>query len=293
LILNHIAAEALEYGLHRPSLGTKSSISRFLSNLEFKWIPIFEEYTFGILLRRLVSFGVCNSMEIGEYQRRMALGSYNVFLIPDGVNTAELPLTNAPNFKEELCLFFLKGANTFATYNGLDRVLDGMKMYKGDIKITLEIFGNELEYEKKLIEDFGLESTVKLRSYLSSKQLTEVLDRFHMGVGSFGVHRKGVQSNSSIKSREYFARGIPFIYGHMDPDFSEDEIAKKYCLEFPGDDSPVDFEKAIAFLVEVRKDKGFGEKMRQFAASKLDYKVKMAGLKQIIERKSLNLKNPN
>ena len=97
------------------------------------------------------------------------------------------------------------------------------------------------------------------------------------------MHRKCIISNTTIKSREYFARGIPFIFGHHDPDISDNAEAKPFFREFPADESMIDFEKIVNWYNALEKIPEHNNKMRNFAKQHLDYKVKMKKLVLILE----------
>ena len=62
---------------------------------------------------------------------------------------------------------------------------------------------------------------------------------------------KGIYWSSELKSREYLARGIPFITG-IKLDIS-DVIDQEVFIEFPNDESILDIERIVDFYDSVYK----------------------------------------
>jgi hypothetical protein len=273
LVFNHVSAETKEIKLYKS--GSITTISRFLSNLEFKWIPILNDYVFGFFVRRNVLGGVVNSHEIARHQQKLAWGKYKTMVIGDGVDVSNFTPRKTPDFNGKIAMFFLKGASSDALYNGIDRLIKGMLNYTGNCSISLTIYGSDLAYESRLIKELHAEHIVTLKPFLSKKELDAELDQYHLGIGQLAVHRKGLKSNTTIKTREYFARGIPFIYAHHDIDISESPEAIKFCLQFPADESCIDLDKVEEFLGKIYADENVALKMNEFAKHHLDYVFKM------------------
>ena len=71
--------------------------------------------------------------------------------------------------------------------------------------------GSELPLYKKLVEEYGLERRVRFYGFLSGEPLSQVYNRADIAVSCLGMYRKGMDRESSLKSREYSARGLPII----------------------------------------------------------------------------------
>ena len=285
-IFEHLCIEEFELKLHAKENPFGIKPSKFLSWLEYNAIPLWREKMYGRFIRRHAKLGICNSEDIAIFQTKKGGGKYKCIIGGDAVDVISFPLSERLHFKDELRLIFLKGANTNAYYNGLDRVFEGLKNYKGDMKIQLFVLGLNTEYEKKLSKQFGiLYSKVFFPGFIHGEELNNFFNSMHLGVSQFGIHRKGLNSNSTIKSREYIARGLPTIVGHNDPDFND--TAKDFLLQFPNDDSAIEMEKVIEFANKTLSDPELPQKMRRYAEKYLDYEVKMKKLYQIL----LDLKN--
>ena len=131
-----------------------------------------------------------------------------------------------------------------------------------------------------MAKDLKLEDNVAFIGFMNGSVLDDLFDRSHIAVGSLGMHRLGMIEGSTLKAREYCARGIPFLYGCFDPDFSDDF---PYIMKVPGDENPIDIEEIIRFAEKVYSDPEHHIKMRAYAKERLDWSVKMKRLKEFCD----------
>ena len=150
-------------------------------------------------------------------------------------------------------------------YHGYDRLLKGVKNYYtsgGKRKIEIHFVGVFLESTKKLTEDLGLNDIV----YFHGKQFGEALDELYnnadLGIGALAHHRVGMFAGSSLKTKEYFAKGLPFIYGWKEPAFDE---TYPYAHRIELCETPIDMNDIIKFFDSIKNDSEMLEKMRRFA----------------------------
>ena len=284
VFFEHLTNETQEIKLYRLENKFKLKLSSILSYLEYYYFPLFREWFYGPRIRKKAGFGICNSEEIANLQRKIADNIYKIYIIGDSANTDAYPEHKSPVLNDSFQMVFLKGAKTSALYNGIDRIYKGIANYKGEFKLHLHILGNDLNYEESLLLEYPLiKNKIIFHNFISGKELDILFESFHLGVSQFGMHRKCIISNTTIKSREYFARGIPFIFGHHDPDISDNAEAKPFFREFPADESMIDFEKIVNWYNALEKIPEHNNKMRNFAKQHLDYKVKMKKLVLILE----------
>lgn len=273
IIFEHVTAEMPETRLYAKSNPFKWTLSDVLGRVEFMYLPMLQEWLYGGRIRRNAFFGICNSGSIAEYEDRVSGKTYIELISGDAVNTADYEL-RVPKLNDgEFNMLFLKGAVTEADFNGLDRILRGMANYKGELKLKFYLFGTNLETEKKLAKKLGIETMVQFGDFIDKKGIDELVNQMHIGLSAMGVHRKGIDSTTTIKSREYFARGLPFVYGHKDPDLSGKPELKEFCLELEANDEAVNFEDVMDWY-ENASSKNY-QSMREYAVNELDYKVKM------------------
>lgn len=286
VFFEHVTSELFEIKLHSKVHPFKLKLSNLLSRMEFYYMPVFQEKFYGKRIRQKAIFGICNSSDIAEYENGVCNNSYIKIINGDSVNTESFQMKKGfPNdgiFK----MVFLKGASTNADFNGLDRVFKGLAAYKGHTKIKFYLYGRNLISEKIIIDELNIRDKVVSGDFIGQSEIDELVDEMNIGISALAVHRKGLKATTTIKSREYFARGLPFIYGHKDPDLSDSAELKSACLELEANDQPVDFEKVIRWYDQIDKTT-VSESMRNFAKKNLDYKVKMKRIVDLLS-KSIN-----
>jgi hypothetical protein len=64
-------------------------------------------------------------------------------------------------------------------------------------------------------------SNVKFHGPLFHQELRELSVKMDFGIGTLALHRKKMQEASPLKTREYGAWGLPFIYAYQDTDLPE------------------------------------------------------------------------
>lgn len=162
-----------------------------------------------------------------------------------------------------------------AFWHGYDRVIKGMyEYYKKNSKKEVYYHcvgeGPELENLKNLVKELKLEKYVIFHGTKTGEELDEIVDTCDIAIGSLGMHRTGLEYGSTLKLREYCARGIPFVYGYNDPDFNNFE----YSLKIENDETPVNIEKVIEFYDSI-KNENYIEEMRKYAEENLTWDIKM------------------
>ncbi|MDI9392451.1 MAG: glycosyltransferase family 4 protein [Synergistota bacterium] len=197
----------------------------------------------------------------------------------NGVCVADVPLRKAPEFRDGKLDLLCVGK--IADWHGIDRLIKGMAE-SGTENIRLHIVG-EGQGIKNLIgtvQSHGLEERVIFHGFKTGNQLDSMFDKCHIGIGSLGIHRKGLAETAELKVREYCARGFPFINSASDKDFPPDF---RYRLQVPPGEGPVDVGIVRAFAEEVFKEENHPSAMRSFALEKLDWKVRMKELAGFFE----------
>lgn len=161
----------------------------------------------------------------------------------------------------------------FGFWHGYDRMIEGLGRYyqtsgiHRDIKFYIVGYGNEKianEYQM-LIEKYNLEKHVILTGKRTGQELADLYNKCDIGVDSMGRHRSNVYYNSSLKGKEYLAKGLPIISGvRTELDNIKDF---NYYLRVPADDSPIDIDNVISFYDSIYKDKNnieISEYIRRF-----------------------------
>lgn len=206
-------------------------------------------------------------------------------VVSNGISTSSTPFAPVKKFdNSELVMVFV--ASSFSPWHGLDRLLEGLKLYSGDVCIRLYLIGdldneyidtiNELDKEQVSIEVLG-------RKY--GDELNTIYNKSNLAISSLALHRNGLSEACVLKTREYIARGIPFVYGYSDSDLDGSE---DFALRIQSNDSPVDISKIIKFVKQSSENNLISHSERNFALEKLDWKNKVVLFSNFINELKLD-----
>ena len=135
-----------------------------------------------------------------------------------------------------------------------------------------------------MINKYKLNEKVFLLGPKFNKELDEIYNQCVIGLDSMGRHRSGVFYNSSLKGKEYTAKGLMIVSG-VNTEFDYDENYK-YYYRIPADDSPMDIESVVKFYEECTREKDLKEiqkKIVEYARKHFDFDVSMRPIIDYIE----------
>ncbi len=189
--------------------------------------------------------------------------------------------------------FVLLSVANVAFWHGYDRVLRGMHDYyknnpKREVYYNCVGDGPELENLKKLARELKLEKYVIFHGTKVGDELEEIVDTSDVAIGSLGFHRIELKGGSPLKSREYCARGIPFVIAYDDQDFPK---SFPYVFKIPSDESPVDINKVVEWYEKlIYSHPEYSIDMRKYAEEHLSWDAKMKPVIEVIEQIALQKK---
>jgi len=174
----------------------------------------------------------------------------------------------------------LIGVANLMDYHGYDRIIEAMSkklLNQNNMKVDIEfhIVGPSTIALSKLkmdVERRNLSKYVIFHGQKTGKDLDYIFNKCHIAVGSLAWHRINVTQASNLKSREYMARGIPFIYAAKDQGLPENY---PYALKVPLSDAPINFEEVFDFAKKCYENIGFERQMREFARHEWTWSVVM------------------
>ena len=103
--------------------------------------------------------------------------------------------------------------------------------------------GEPVRDYKRIVREYGLEKNVVFYGMKYGAELDDIYDQCDIGVEALGWHRTNVTLSSSLKSKEYAAKGLPFITG-----CTLDAMNEEYFVHHVHyDESLVDMTDVIAF----------------------------------------------
>ncbi|MGH2083155.1 glycosyltransferase [Aerococcus urinaeequi] len=177
------------------------------------------------------------------------------------------PINN--NFEFDKNEINMIGVATLSFWHGYDRLIRGLYNYyiqDGDRAIKFHIVGDGPAFQeyKDIIKDLNIENYVKMYGRLEGSALSRVFDKSSIGVDALGRHRSGVDFNSSLKGKEYGAKGLPIISAvrtELDyyPSF-------KYYLKLDSTEDPIDVNEVVRFHDNIYKNKARNDVVKEIRA---------------------------
>lgn len=184
-----------------------------------------------------------------------------VLTVPNGFDFSTMSLVTQELSGEPIHII---AVSSMREWHGYERFLEGMNRYYqagGSREFVLHLVGNGREYGKYQSLAQPLGQRVVMEGAMSGAPLEALYERCALGIDSLARHRSGIHVLSSLKSREYGAKGIPMI-NSCKIDIIESDFP--YLLQVPADESPIDMEAVAAFY-----DRCFADKSRLAVAAEI------------------------
>ncbi|MGQ9856728.1 MAG: glycosyltransferase [Fervidobacterium sp.] len=246
-------------------------------NSAVKWILIGEYKMYAKRIYELVDLII----SIGTNNDALERFRKKTIVITNGIDLTTLPLVTPPPLETTLNLV---GVGNISYWHGYDRLIRGLAEYYASPKnfeVNFHVIGDgsELSTLRTLVEKLKLDYHVFFHGRKSGRELYEVYQKCHVGIGSLGNHRKEMFTTSELKLREYCACGLPFVYATFDPDFDEQF---PFAHKVPANEEPINVLEIIRFYERIRKEyPDYPKRMREYAEEKLTWDIK---LRPVIER---------
>lgn len=170
--------------------------------------------------------------------------------IANGYDFKELEVEKTLKTKEE-DLHLLMVASVRSNH-GADRVIKGLSTYlkkepKRNVIFHIVGDGDAIPELKELVKTLGnVEKQVVFHGFMAGQALEDIYQVGDIGVSAIGFHRLGVFYASPLKSKEYFAKGLPVVGTTVEHDVLKSK-SSEYYLAFPEDDTDIDIEKVCSF----------------------------------------------
>ncbi|MCI9462613.1 MAG: glycosyltransferase family 4 protein [Lachnospiraceae bacterium] len=201
-----------------------------------------------------------------------------VLSIENGINVSDVRCRE-PEETEVIRIIAVAG---MCNFHGYDRLIEGLKEYyahNGERKIELHMVGgkeepgNELSRYRDLCTKYHLEKNIFFYGEKKGEELDKIYDKCNLAAGSLGMYRIGYKMASSLKIREYLAKGMPVITGSKVDVFEKKDFP--YYLEFENNGTPIKMQKVIEFYDSIYGEKNMhtvNKEIRDYAAHNCDMK---------------------
>jgi hypothetical protein len=219
--------------------------------------------------------------EIARVERARLARPIPQVTISNGIDVGSITRTGFKAFDgKTLDLALL--ASSSIPWHGFDRVARSLAAYRGPVEPRLHVIGNVYPTEREALT--RLYAGCVFHGERRGAELDALMAEMNLAVSTMALFRKKMEEACSLKTREYVARGIPFILAYRDPDLSS-ATAARFCRVFANDDSLFDLEPVIALAEEAtRRRAELPELMRAYALDHLDWRAKMPRYQKFVEQ---------
>lgn len=253
----------------------KSHGSSFINNiriaLESKFSSEYLKYVKAII-------GVTN--EIVQIELEKIKIQKPTFIFSNGIDVESIKIAKREKINNTLKIIF--AASYFSPWHGLDRVLNGLKIYDNKkIAIELHLVGKVPQIYDNDINYLNRKQNIKIinHGFIEPNKIDTLYDGKHLAIGSLALFRKRMKEACALKTRDNIARGVPFFYGYSDSDLDGTEY---FAIKIEASESPVNFDEIVDFALNLENRRTIQEDMREFALSRLDWKIKIKKLYDFI-----------
>lgn len=254
--------------LEMPTYPIGGEIKQRLKRLcSFKTLPLllYQTTAYGVhrILSRRLKNHVNYVLSFFEYKKIWGIPVIN---IDNGITLDDIKIQEKKNeISNTVRLVFVAA---FSPWHGVDRIVKSLDDYyaektESDPDVILKLVGKGKSLDEVLKTEYYIrvKDKIQLLGEKHGKELDSVFDESDIAVSSLGMHRIGLTKGSTLKTKEYCARGIPFIYAYKEKLIDDDF---KYALRFENDESIIDMKKIIQFYDKL-KNTDYNAKMREFA----------------------------
>jgi len=267
IITEHHSTEIPEYRSH---LSEKGSLS--IKFMKLVRLGLEKRYGSRILESAAGIIGVTNEIKIYE------LGRISRFLpscvIPNGITVDDISFTGFKPFDGKR-LDIVMMVSSMQPWQGLDRLVRSVCRYRGSVGISLHVLGNVKR--ENLPQDVPDLSRIRLHGYMDRKNLDDVMKDMNLAFSTLGLFRKNMEEACSLKTREYTARGIPYVLGYEDPDLHFHEDQDHFFLPVENSCLLIDMDRIIEFAMKMSRPdmrSNLSRHMRTYALANMDWSVK-------------------
>lgn len=213
---------------------------------------------------------------IATYSEDKKIFGINTIHINNGIDFESVSLRKPENNTDEIRLMAVAG---LAKWHGYDRLLKGMGKYyqtDGKRKVIFHIVGDgpvKEEYEK-IVEKYQLQQYCIFEGVKRGKELDEIYNMCDIGIEGLAAFRKGVYLSSSLKSREYAAKGLPFVTASKSDVFEN----QNFVLKVPEDETDIDIRDIVSFYDHMYRNQDshkVAEKIRNQAEKCCEIRITM------------------
>lgn len=202
----------------------------------------------------------------GEYRGKPAIN------IENGIDLSTIQVRKPKKNDDTIHILALA---SMCYWHGYDRLIKSLSEYKGKQKVKIHMVGGNdggsLDEWKELSEQLGLADSIIFHGQMTGEALEEMFNLCDIGVNSLAMYRKGFSVTMELKTREYAARGLPFVCAVKDPSF--DGIDSPKWLKVDNNDSIPDMQTIVDFALNMKNDDTHVGFLRKIAEERMTWEM--------------------
>jgi glycosyltransferase involved in cell wall biosynthesis len=174
--------------------------------------------------------------------------------------------------------FIMIGVASFAKWHGFDRVIRGIAAFianhpHNQIVPIFYVVGDGPIRKKweSLSKELNVENYVHFLGFKTGIDLDYLYNNSHVAISSLGLYSIGLEMSSTLKSREYTARGIPFVKSGEDIDF---EPTPNFLYTVGNNNISVDILDLMNWYTNLNYDNKMNSFIRDYAERNLSFSSK-------------------
>lgn len=200
--------------------------------------------------------------------------------INNGVDFQKLAIRNVKEVdisKKEIHMICVSGC---FFWHGYDRLIEGMHQYYEHSVNQEAVFfhivgaGECLERYKEMAQKYGLlNNKIFFYGRKVGEELDAIYDKCDIAIDCLGCHRKNIYYVSTLKSKEYGAKGLPIISSVQLDIYNEE--TKRYIKMFPATDEAIDIQNIVDYyhvVYDNNQKKEVAEEVREVFYFLCDWK---------------------
>lgn len=213
---------------------------------------------------------------IATYSEDEEIFGIKTIHICNGIDFESVSVRTPQNDTDEIRLVAVAG---LAKWHGYDRLLEGLGKYyqtDGKRKVYFYIVGDgpvRGEYER-IVEKYKIQRYCIFEGVKKGKELDEIYNKCDIGIEVLAAFRKDVFLSSSLKSREYAAKGLPFLTASKSDVFENQE----FVLKVPEDETYLEICDIISYYDYIYRNNNsqdVANKIRNQAKKCCDIRITM------------------
>ncbi|MEN6618394.1 MAG: glycosyltransferase [Rikenellaceae bacterium] len=264
-LTNYIISNKIKFVYIRSFYNTNFHLLRMLRKLRKEGIKVVMEfptypydietkggplkYSFIFFINRILRERLKNNIDrIVTFTDYANIHGVKTICISNGVDFKSIKLKSTVSEKENIIR--LIGVAEIHYWHGFDRIITGLGEYynsQRNVEVYFDIVGDgfpkDVQSLIQLTKQLNMNDYVHFYGNKHGEDLDNLFDQADFGVASLARHRSNITKIKTLKTREYAARGIPFIYSEIDDDFEN----MSYIIKAPADETPINIEQIVEF----------------------------------------------